>query len=643
MRIRNARAPPVSDDTKLLMSRRRAALAIGGHGSTNYKTLNRAVRSAIRRDTCTDMQRRIREEGRNSIWRAVRSVVDGKKVDRKLPNVTPNRLNEYFVSVGPRVAGEVRNTGEIPDLPCRLPRVGACAMELVPLTLSELRAVIFGMNRSGACGEDGISIPIIRASFDGIGMVFLHLVNSSISLSDVPSSWKHSLVSPIHKSGDSSNPSNYRPISIVPVIAKIVERAVHQQVYHYLSQNHLLSPSQHGFRPLHSTETALISISDQILSANDRGEMSLLCLLDLSKCFDVIDHAKLLTKLQLHGIDTSWFSAYLRDHTQSVSFTDSLGNAKKSSPLPNSIGVFQGSALGPLLYCIFANDLSLFVEDAIVVQYADDTQILVSGKKSEFSNVISKLEEVLASLDFWFRANGLKVNADKTQLMLMGSPQNIRNAPSFAVKFRDHSLLPVSEAKNLGIIFDPSLSWDAHISAVIRRCFGILIGLSHLRNYLPPSVVSAVVNALALSQIRYCISVYGNGTLKNLARIQKVINYAAKIIFGRKKFDHVSDLLEGLGWLSAADLVQYHTLCLVQKVRCLGEPEALASGLATMSETRDRSTRQNNSLYIPMSHTEMGRRRFCCRAPREYNALPPDVAHLTMPAFGRHLRSHLGS
>ena len=102
----------------------------------------------------------------------------------------------------------------------------------------------------------------------------------------------------------------------------------------------------------------------------------------------MIDHAKLLTKLQLYGIDITWFSAYLRDHTQSVSFTDALGNSKISAPLPNNIGVFQGSALGPLLFCIFANDLSLFAEDATVVQYADDTQILISGKKSDITNVV---------------------------------------------------------------------------------------------------------------------------------------------------------------------------------------------------------------------------------------------------------------
>lgn len=435
IRIRNARAPPVTEETKQLMFRRRAALSAGGHCSAEYKTLNRAVRSAIRRDTCLDMERRIREEGLNSIWRAAKSAVGSKTAERKLPGVSPDCMNEYFVSVGPRVADEVRDTGETPDLPCRLPRVGACALELSPLTLSELRDIVFHMNGSATCGGDGISIQMIRISFDTIGMIFLHLVNSSISLSETPSAWKHSLVIPIHKSGELSMPSNYRPISIVPVIAKIVERAVHQQVYCYLSQNHLLSPTQHGFRPRHSTETALISISDRILSANDRGEISLLCMLDLSKCFDVIDHSKLLSKLQLHGIDISWFSDYLRDHTQSVTFADIHGNIKSSAPLPNRIGVFQGSSLGPLLYSIFANDLSLYAEDAMIVQYADDTQILISGKKSETVKVVRRMEQALASLDLWFRANGLKVNASKTQLMLLGSSQcTYEKRPQFRCK-----------------------------------------------------------------------------------------------------------------------------------------------------------------------------------------------------------------
>ena len=155
--------------------------------------------------------------------------------------------------------------------------------------------------------------------------------------------------------------------------------------------------------------------------------------------------------------------AYLQNHTQGVSFTDAMGITKISTPLPNSIGVFQGSALGPLLYCVFANNLSLFSEDAVVVQYADDTQrlfILFSGKKSDFHNLVSRMERALGSLDLWFRANDLKVNAEKTQLMLLGSAQNLRNAPNFRIKFCDHTLVPTLKAKNLGLTFDRTLSCE---------------------------------------------------------------------------------------------------------------------------------------------------------------------------------------
>ena len=544
----------VTDATKALMSRRRRALGEFGHGSTQYREANRLVRSAIRRDTRQDVQQRIREGRGKSMWNLIRHVVGSKRAARKLPDSTPDDLNRFFVGVGPRVAEEVRSAVPTPDVPCRLPRVGACSLVLAPLSLGELRAVVFGLNSSRACGDDGVSIQMFRTCFDSVGWVLLHLVNSSITQSDVPDSWKHSLVHPIHKSGDHSDPSNFRPISIVPGIAKIVERAVHQQLYNYMSENHLFSSSQHGFRPRHSTETALTSISDHVLTSFDHGEVSLLCLLDLSKCFDVIDHSKLFSKLSLYGIDTSWFSAYLSNHTQSVSLTDALGRLRTSLPLPNSIGIFQGSSLGPLLYCIFANDLSLFAEDATIIQYADDTQVLVSGKKSQILDVALRMEKALSSLDAWFRTNGLKVNADKTQLMLLGSPQNLRTLIDIRVSFRDHVLTPVPAAKNLGLFFDSPLSWDRHISYVTQRCFGVLTGLSHLRGHLPTAVLSALIHALVFSQLRYCISIYGNGKKGNLSRIQKVINFSAKLLFGRKKYDHVSDLLERLGWLGAGSM-----------------------------------------------------------------------------------------
>ena len=640
--IRNPSAPPVTQSTKDLMARRRGALREWGHGSTEYRDLNRAVRSAIRCDVRNDVCQRIAEQGPTSLWRNVRGLVDGKSSGpRTLPSVTADRMNEYFVQVGPRVAAEVAGQGPVPDLSCRLPRVGACAFTVSPVSLDALRRTVFSMRNTSACGPDGLCIRVIKASFDAIGDILLHMINTCLVLADFPDPWKHSIVHPIFKSGDTSDPSNFRPISIVPVLAKIVERVVQRQLYYYLSSNHLLSPTQHGFRPHHSTETALVSVTDRIMSAADRGEVTLLCLIDLSKCFDVIEHSILLTKIQQYGVDTKWFASYLSGHMQTVSFTDSLGKRHTSKSLPNNIGVFQGSSLGPLLYNIFSNDLSLFANEADVFQYADDTQVIVSGKKSDIQNLITNMELALASLDGWFRANSLKVNPNKTQLMIFGTRQNLKGLPKVTVKFRGVALEPCTQVKNLGVIFDSTLSWEQHISVVTRRCFGTLTGLAHLRHYLPHSVLTALVSALALSHVRYCLAVYGNGSAKNCDRIQKILNFAARVISGKRKFDHISDVRERLEWLSAPDLVRYHTLTLAHRVMRWGEPDSLSCVFRPNSEVRDRRTRQDDLLHVPRCTTAFGQRRFAVRAPAQYNALPHSVSARSVSSFGPALKRHM--
>ena len=140
------------------------------------------------------------------------------------------------------------------------------------------------------------------------------------------------------------------------------------------------------------------------------------------------------------------------------------------------MGVFQGSALGPLLFTVFSNDLSLFSGDAAVFQYADDTQLLVSGPQNDLGELISRME---ASLDGWFCGNALKVNTSKTQLMVFGSRQNLRKMPAFTVSLRDTELEPCAPVGNLGVVFDSTLSWEAHVSELSRRCTGLLIGLSY--------------------------------------------------------------------------------------------------------------------------------------------------------------------
>ena len=332
-------------------------------------------------------------------------------------------------------------------------------------------------------------------------------------------------------------------------------------------------------------------------------------------------------------MDTAWFEAYLQNHTQSVSFTDVSGNRQISTALPNNMGVFQGSALGPLLYTIFSNDLSLFVPGATVVQYADDTQVMVCGNKTALTDLTERMEQALFWLDIWFRANSLKVNPDKTQLIAFGSRQNLRNITPFSVKFRERTVQPVLEAKNLGVIFDCHLSWDAHIQEITRKCFGILIGLSHVRHYLPAEILPTIVAALVLSRVRYCLPVYGNGSRKNLNKIQKVINFAARVVSGRRKFSRSADVRAALGWLDAEDLFKYYTLALLHKIRVHNTPESISTSIQTNSEARVRCTRQDADLRLPAVRTEAGRRRFLYRGPMWYNKLPSDVRAMPVQRF----------
>ena len=607
--IRNPAAPPVSAATRDLMSQRRAALRRFGRQSTDYKVLNRSVRAAVRRDRREELQRDIAERGPNQVWQSIRTIVAGKKDGPRVqPDLPADDLNTFFVSVGPRIAAEIRSVNAAADLSVRLPRVGACSFQLRAVTHGELRHTIFGMRNSSASGSDGICIRMLKASFSAISRVILYIINTCITNSDIPDSWKHSTVHPIFKSGSPSDPTNFRPISLVPVIMKVVERLVHHQLYHYLSHNHLLASSQHGFRPQHSTETALLSVTDQILAASDNGQISLLCLLDLSKCFDVIDHEILLEKLTLHGIETSWFSAFLRGHTQSVSLVNGSGGRVLSRPQPINMGVFQGSALGPLLFTVFSNTISLYAGDAAVFQYADDTQVLVSGQTDDLKSLISRMEASLSSLCDWLCVHGLKLNVNKTQLIVFGSRPNLRKVPDFSVTLHDSVLQPREEVLNLGVTFDSALSWEAHVSKLSRRCTGLLIGLSHVRNSLPDGVIKILVTTLVISRINYCLTVYGNGTQKNFDRLQKILNFASRVIFGRRKFDHISGLRDKLGWLPPKAMSDYRTLVIAHKIMQHGEPEDLASMFTRNrdSANRNKSTRQDNLFQLKRPRLETG-------------------------------------
>ena len=377
----------------------------------------------------------------------LKPVIGRKQQQCTVPNVTADALNDYYVSIGRLTAANVPpSPGPIPTL---LPRVMTCSFKVRPIDFDTLCITLANMRNSKSLGVDGISIDLLQKYFFGVGSPLLEVVNSSLVTASVPQSWKHALVTPIPKSKVTSGPADTRPISILPAILKLTECVVQHQLSEYLDQHKLLADSQHGYRKRYSTETALHAVTDLALKSMDEGKISILVLLDLSKCFDVVPHARLLEKLSLYGIDTAWFRSYLGGHTQQVRMpaaeqgTRSSGAGRVpafasqlSETRPVPIGVIQGGALSCILYLLYANDLSMCVGEGVsIIQYADDTQVLVSGKKRELASLIARIEKALGTLFRWFCYNGMKVNAQKTQMIVLGTPSMLRDLPPVSLSF----------------------------------------------------------------------------------------------------------------------------------------------------------------------------------------------------------------
>ena len=232
------------------------------------------------------------------------------------------------------------------------------------------------------------------------------------------------------------------------------------------------------------------------------------------------------------------------------------------------------------------------------------------------------METALNTRHRWFMQNSLKLNSSKTQLIVLGTRQMLQSVPPVCLTVNGSTIQESDRVRNLGLVMDRTLSYELHIDQLVGRCTGLLIGLSHARYRLPKETLATIVNALVLSTVRYCISVYGTAAAKNMSRVQKVINFGARVITGRRKRDHISDTLRSLTWLPARELVIYHTLCLVKRMLVTGAPQDIAAQLATVGQGRERSTRQDADLALPRIRSESGRKRFLYRAVSAFNLRP---------------------
>ena len=313
-----------------------------------------------------------------------------------------------------------------------------------------------------------------------------------------------------------------------------------------------------------------IDLTSIIARNRDAGLLTCVTSCDLSKAFDSIDRSMLLSKLNWYGISTHCFQDYFTDRTQSV---------RSSAVLKIDHGIVQGSNLGPVVFTLFTNDISCHLSShASIVSYADDTQIIHSAPPTPagLAELQTRVENDLGTLAKWFTSNGLKVNPSKTEIVLFGTPVTLKVLPDFALSFGEVQVKPVSDMKVLGVQLDGELNMKKHTGRVVQRCYGTLITISKISGMLPKRTLIHLIESLVFSHLAYCLPAWMPPTQKQRDRIQKVINFAVRIVFKKKKWDHISEHRKKLGWMDFETLVKYRdSMCMHQLLHHPDAPQDL--------------------------------------------------------------------
>ena len=598
---------------------------------TEHKERKNAIKSSLHRAKSKYFQDEFVKCGRNSTkkWKVAKKLIpeNSKNSNKQVLNDVQNKaeqFNKFFSNVGKetfrRTQESLNNTTNNrrarvePNLALPLFRPTPVSVDIVILTFKRLK-------ETNAIGSDDLAYHFIRDSLPVTAFYITVIVNTSIVTGLYATLWKHAIVVPVFKSGDFDEPSNFRPISILPILSKILERIVADQLMEHLETNQLISNTQHGFRSKLSTETALLAITEKIYENIDKNKISLLSLLDLSKAFDSVNHELLLEKMQTIAIDRFWFDDYLSDRTQSVKI-DNHVSSKESI----EFGVPQGSILGPVLFLVFVNDVNQFAMDCQIEQFADDTQLLHTGTANEINQLIQVAENTLTQVKNYFNRNGLLVNSNKTQCIFIGSRQNIARIPGDVfIRFGESEIKPSMNVKNLGVYLDQYMTFERHIDEIHRKTMGSLIFLNRIKNQVTSDIRVTLVQALALGYLNYCPNIWGTAGKTQLHRVQKLQNFAAKVAIGYgKKHDRATPFINKLNWMKIDQKCLFDTYILTYKVL----NNILPEWLMTFTLVRDINpvpTRQSDNLAVPRTQTHTGERGVKVRAPKLWNALPADV------------------
>ena len=539
-------------------------------------------------------------------------------------------FNDHFASIGPKLSNKIHSNQGIRSYSDYL----TCCQNRATLQLKETRpSIVFSLlsklSVSKATGLDKISAKLLRVCPDLIADSLCSIFNRSINTGIFPEEWKCSKVVPLFKEGDRKDLNNYRPISIIPVVAKVFEKIIHDQVNTFLVDNGLLSNSQSGFRHRHSTTTALLEATNEWAYNIDRGNVNAVVFLDLKKAFDTVDHGILLSKLHAYGIQgvaSDWLKSYLSNRMQKCSVNGFLSHNQTLH-----CGVPQGTILGPLLFLIYINDLPNCLAHSKTRMYADDTNLSFAG--NNVLDIEQNLNQDLENVNEWLIANKLTLNQSKTEFMLIGSRQRIRTfETSPSLEIGGMLINRVSHTKSIGVYLDENLIWNEHINQISRKIASGIGALKRIRSFVPDTTLQFIFNSLVQPYFDYCCVVWDNCSKTLADKLQKLQNRAARILTFSSYDANADVVLASINWKKLETQRKIQKAVMVHKSLYGLAPDYLRSMFVNRSIVANYSLRDTEGkLAIPKPRTDYLRNSFSCSGAVLWNSLPTDLRQTENP------------
>ena len=516
----------------------------------------------------------------------------------------------------------------------------------------EVANVISEIKNTTSTGHDDINVIAMKNMKDAILPALTHIINLSLRDGVFPSIWKLAKVIPLFKNnGDKSESKCYRPIALLPVFSKILEKFVSRWLNQHMEKNRLWSDRQHGYREKRSTATALLQLQEEVLKRFEEGHDVAVSSYDSSAAFDTLTHSILLKKLKMYGCSDSvlrWFQSYLSDRWQYCEI-----GGKKSSTKRITQGVFQGSVLGPLLYVLYVNCLStLEDQDTKLSLYADDINAATRLTKNKHENRV-RISVMAAQLQRYMDSHHLKFNSEKTCLIV--KTRTVNNTHGYLnMKLGDKVIEQDDTTKVLGVVLGRDEKYKEYLFTGEKSMLKFLTTrhslLKMLSKYADFKTRKALAEGLILSKINYCVTLWGSSTDEMLQKVHVMVNDVVRTVFGvgRKRFVNLRPMYQKLKWLDVRQTLKYHDLITAHNIITHDTPQDLSQKFH-QQHTHRYNTRSSSQVYRLSSQTTSRltarSKGFICRAAAHYQQLPTLISeskHLPRWAFKDYVRADIG-